>query len=960
MRSRMLIMMFVLAGCAEAVAPDGGGFQREVRGGGLHAAAVEGVRAGAVELDRLLATAAPVAHAVGELGAADFATRVEAEGGLVTVFARQTVGGVPVRGAYLYLAVADGGAAPARLVASSYHLYQGAEATVAPALDRAEAEAAARVALRAGDGAAHAELAIVPDGDALRLVWDVTIAGVHRRALVTARGPELGRIETVDDRVYDADGRVAAWIAAGGAPGGAGIARRVALADTLVSAGSATAYTDAGGGFAVRGGGAAVMAATRGRAADVRSVDGDQLRATGAAGAGLELVLGAAGGSERVLALTTTYYYATRARQVLLAAGVPASALGAPVDAFVDAPDTCNAYFSPSDRALVFFRAGGGCRNSAEASIVIHEYGHFADDAFGGITDFGLSEGWGDVLACMVLGAPEVGGDLFEDGEPLRSCDNDYRYPRHGDDEVHALGQAWAGFVWHAREGLIDALGPEAGDAAIRALVIPVLRSNAPDIPSAVREVFLRDDDDRDLSNRTPHWDILLAAARRHGLDFATERDETAPGPIADLTARADRPTRVTVAWTSTGDDGARGTAARYELRWSTRPITEASFAAATPAQAPVPAAAGTREEAILTVPPVGRVYVAVRARDELGNPSPVATVGAAELPPPHVVFADGAEGGLEGWTATGLWHVTARRAGGGQRAWWYGREASGDYDTGAPSRGTLTSPAIDLAGVAAPRLVWLEDADVENDPAWDRLAIEVIDADDPAVVIAAGKVATAGRGFAARMLDLDGLAGRRVRIRFSIDTGDAIRNDLAGWFVDDVRVIGEPGPMPTGTGRLLINEILADPPTGLDVDGDGAWSARGDEMIELINVGDGPLDLGGATVTDGEAVRATVPAGLVLAPGQVAVITGGAAPMIAGVATAGSAGLYLNNGGDTITIRAATGAVLATATYGGEGGNDQSLTRHVDGDPAAPWVGHRTVSPLPASPGRRADGRPF
>ncbi len=966
--SAMMTMAVAVAGCAEAVVPDGdAGYQREVRGGGLHRAAVQGVAPGRIELARLLATAAPLHDALGELGDADFATTVAADPAapLVTVFARQLIGGVPVDDAYLYLAVRpERGAQPAELVASSYHLYQGTELAVVPTLDRATAETMARVALRAGDGAATATLAVIADGAELRLVWDVTLAGEPRRARISARGPDAGWIDVVDDRVYDSAGRAAAWIAAGGAPGGGGTPRRVALADTLVRAGGATTHTDAGGGFTLRGAGAMIEAAASGRAAVVTSARTPALRASASAGSEIELVLGTAGGGESALAQATAYYYATRARQFLIAGGMPASTLGPPVDVAVDLDDTCNAFYAPSDRAIAFFRAGGGCQNSAEASIVLHEYGHFADDAAGGITDRGLSEGWGDVLACLVRGEPEIGGDLLPAGELMRTCDNDYRYPRGGHDEVHALGQAWAGFVWHARAGLIEALGAEAGDAAIRALVIPVLRSNAPDVPAAVREVFLRDDDDGDLSNHTPHWDLLQAAARRHGLDFATEPDAAAPGPVVDLAAVDAGPTRVTLRWTASGDDHDRGTAARYQLRWSAGPITEATFAAATPVPAPAPAIAGARQEVAITVPPVGRVHVALRSHDELGNPSALSNVAVVELPAPAVVFgesADGAAGTVGVWEATGLWHVSARRAAAGPRGFWYGREASGDYDTGGSHRGTLTSPVIDLRGVTAPSLTWLELALIENDPAWDRTTIEVIDAVDPAVVVAAGKpIAASRRGFTPRLLDLHAFAGRTVRVRFTFDTGDAIRNDLEGWFVDEIRVIGEAAsPAPAG-GRLLVNELLADPPAGLDVDGDGAGSPRDDEMIELVNVGTTPVALGGATIADGEAVRVTLPADLVLAPGEVLVVTGGAAPTIAGVRTAGSAGLYLNNDGDEVTVRAAGGAILARASYRAEGGRDQSLTRQRDGDPDAPLVGHRTVATAPASPGRRRDGGRF
>ena len=114
------------------------------------------------------------------------------------------------------------------------------------------------------------------------------------------------------------------------------------------------------------------------------------------------------------------------------------------------------------DMAHDFFRAGGGCRNSAEATIVAHEYGHFVDHAFGGITNSGLSEGWGDTLACLLYRAPVVGGDLFDSGRALRTCDNAYRYPAGGVDDhatvrdrrcrrPRATAEGWLGAIVQGR-----------------------------------------------------------------------------------------------------------------------------------------------------------------------------------------------------------------------------------------------------------------------------------------------------------------------------------------------------------------------------------------------------------------------------------------------------------------------------------------------------------------------------
>ena len=62
---------------------------------------------------------------------------------------------------------------------------------------------------------------------------------------------------------------------------------------------------------------------------------------------------------------------------------------------------------------------------------------------------------------------------------------------------------------------------------------------------------------------------------------------------------------------------------------------------------------------------------------------------------------------------------------------------------------------------------------------------------------------------------------------------------------------------------------------------------------------------------------------------------------------------------GDTITV-AKNGTTLATATFGSDGGDGQSLVRATELDPSAAFVRHKTVSTEPASPGKRANGSPL
>jgi len=72
------------------------------------------------------------------------------------------------------------------------------------------------------------------------------------------------------------------------------------------------------------------------------------------------------------------------------------------------------------------------------------------------------------------------------------------------------------------------------------------------------------------------------------------------------------------------GDNALAGTAASYNIRWSTQPITDdATWATVTKLDgAPTPSAAGTTETFIVDAAnlPSGNVYFAVRARDEGGR----------------------------------------------------------------------------------------------------------------------------------------------------------------------------------------------------------------------------------------------------------------------------------------------------------------------------------------------------
>lgn len=163
----------------------------------------------------------------------------------------------------------------------------------------------------------------------------------------------------------------------------------------------------------------------------------------------------------------------------------------------------------------------------------------------------------------------------------------------------------------------------------------------------------------------------------------------------------------------------------------------------------------------------------------------------------------------------------------------------------------------------------------------------------------------------------------------------------------------------------IIINEIHADPhPTDGDANGDDIVSPDDDEFLELINISGGILDISGWKIFDNVRDRHTFPPGTILPPGCAVIIFGGGNPTgtFGGAIVQTTGSLALNNGGDTVTVKDLTGTAVTAYTYGSEGGQDQSLTRHPD-ITGNPLIRHTIAAGNPESlysPGTRVDGTPF
>ena len=173
--------------------------------------------------------------------------------------------------------------------------------------------------------------------------------------------------------------------------------------------------------------------------------------------------------------------------------------------------------------------------------------------------------------------------------------------------------------------------------------------------------------------------------------------------------------------------------------------------------------------------------------------------------------------------------------------------------------------------------------------------------------------------------------------------------------------------PSPSFSG-LVFNEIHADPHSSLgDANSDGEVDTSDDEFVEIVNNSSLPIDLSDWELGDAFGVRHVFPQGSIVAPGCAVLLFGGGDPGGSFgnslVQTASSGKLGLNDHGDIVYLYDTNGNVLASNTFGDEGGDDQSITRDPDILGGEPLVKHSAATGSGGSlfsPGTQIDGSQF
>jgi len=149
-------------------------------------------------------------------------------------------------------------------------------------------------------------------------------------------------------------------------------------------------------------------------------------------------------------------------------------------------------------------------------------------------------------------------------------------------------------------------------------------------------------------ADEVPNWSGLSNVP-----SATTNPEEIAPSDIDDLLALISTASTISISWTAPGDDSTSGTAAQYQLRYSTSVITEANWNAATIVSGvPTPQVAGSNET--FTVEDLDlstTYYFAIKTADEVPNWSGLSNVINAsttgdETPPTAITDLQTESGG--------------------------------------------------------------------------------------------------------------------------------------------------------------------------------------------------------------------------------------------------------------------------------------------------------------------------
>lgn len=180
----------------------------------------------------------------------------------------------------------------------------------------------------------------------------------------------------------------------------------------------------------------------------------------------------------------------------------------------------CNAFWDGS--SINFYKAGGGCANTAQVGdVVYHEYGH-GDVQFSYAPVLATAsehEGFADYHTCSLTDQPLMGRGMNGPGTFIRNLDNNRQDPApECNGEPHCVGEVIGGALWHMRENLITRLGSTAGVTLADHLFHTAFYGRDVTFEGYMWDLLAVDDDNGTLLDGTPHALEILTAFDGHNI----------------------------------------------------------------------------------------------------------------------------------------------------------------------------------------------------------------------------------------------------------------------------------------------------------------------------------------------------------------------------------------------------------------------------------------------------------
>jgi subtilisin family serine protease len=261
------------------------------------------------------------------------------------------------------------------------------------------------------------------------------------------------------------------------------------------------------------------------------------------------------------------------------------------------------------------------------------------------------------------------------------------------------------------------------------------------------------------------------------------EEDSTPPSIVSNITFKTIGISRMDIQWMASGDDGTSGAATAYEVRRSPTPIqSEDDWAQAKLVQFSILSQSAVVQTRLLELALRTKGFLSVRARDNVGNMSPLGPSVPFELAPPSNLFASDGESfnGIAAEPARSWGQETVEG-----RGKVFSDSPNGKYDINVQT--ALLLPAVK---VFYPDVILSLATKISCESGFDWAYIEYAKNDETIwKELASYSAASCDWANLSFQLGDKVSANDNLRIRFRFKSDDVF--NLDGWLIDDIRVMG-------------------------------------------------------------------------------------------------------------------------------------------------------------------------